>query len=106
MFSSRLRTGSRPSLARFSAQSVSIRPTSGSSVWITKPLSCQKAFSSGQTCAGLLPSTLIQRWLPARSICALAFWSALTTTLAATLLLRATSAGAVLLPLLLITGSG
>ena len=58
-------------LARFSAQSVSITPVSGTSTAIRKPFSCQKSRTSGQTFSGGMGTTS-QRCVPARSICM--FW--------------------------------
>ena len=55
------------SLARFSAQSVSITPASGRSWARLKPLSFQKVRTCGKTCSGVRV-VLSQRSLPRRSI--------------------------------------
>ena len=57
------------SFARFSAQSVSMMPVAGDSVFTTKPDSCQKSRSTGQTLSGGW-STTSQRCEPSRSMCA------------------------------------
>ena len=62
-----LRMKSIGSLARFSAQSVSIMPKSCWSVASKKPFSCQNSLMGSHTfSAGR--SITSQRWLPARSI--------------------------------------
>src|SRR5574343_772788 len=76
-------------LARFSAQSVSITPVCGFSFLMTKPFSCQKALVTFQALSSGTVTTS-QRWLPWRSILAtprapsgntvssvLCFWAAL-----------------------------
>ena len=55
------------SLARFSAQSVSMMPRLRWSVVSRKPLSCQKSRTGSQSWSGERPTTS-QRWLPARSM--------------------------------------
>ena len=52
--------------ARFSAQSVSITPVSGSSILMRKPSSCQNCFTTGQSFSGVCVTTS-QRCVPARS---------------------------------------
>jgi len=53
-------------LARFSAHSVSTTPASGISRAMSRPFSCQKVFTSGQSLSGG-SFTTSQRWSPARS---------------------------------------
>jgi hypothetical protein len=55
------------SLARFSAQSVSMMPRLRCSVVSRKPLSCQKSFTGSQSWSGVRLMT-IQRCVPERSM--------------------------------------
>jgi hypothetical protein len=55
------------SLARFSAQSVSMIPASGISTFTRKPSSCQNSLTPGQNLSGEPPTTS-QRWVPERSM--------------------------------------